>query len=324
MRCLASFNSQSSAEKTSLLYHIAWMLAQRGRRTLLVDLDPQCHLSLLALGSARLEQLWDARDASADTIYEAIRPRLERDDEVALAHREPLSEELALLVGDPALSSAEEEFSAQWSPCLANDPHARRVTSALSHAISAAAEAHRAEITLLDIGPNLSALNRAALLAASHLITPVSPDLLSLRALSHLGAWLKKWRQSLAQAPAPRDPMLSNRATPAGYIVMQHTQRLNLPDQPPQWDQRLAQTYQMSVLERSSSAPVDSPDPSLIYKIKPYRSLTSLAQELRKPMFSLKPADGALGAHQASVQQCRRDFEQLVDELCARIGLDES
>ena len=38
-------------------------------------------------------------------------------------------------------------------------------------------------------------------------------------------------------------------------------------------------------------------DPNCIAKLKDYRSLMPLAQEARKPMFFLKPADGALGAH---------------------------
>ena len=41
-------------------------------------------------------------------------------------------------------------------------------------------------------------------------------------------------------------------------------------------------------------------------QLKHYRSLMPLAQEARKPMFLLTPADGALGGHFQAAQACRR------------------
>ena len=46
-----------------------------------------------------------------------------------------------------------------------------------------------------------------------------------------------------------------------------------------------------------------------------------LAQEANKPMFMLKPADGAFGGHQAAVQECYRDFRDLALKIEDRIGL---
>lgn len=46
-----------------------------------------------------------------------------------------------------------------------------------------------------------------------------------------------------------------------------------------------------------------------------------MAMESRKPMFSLKPADGAIGAHQSNVQQCYGDFQSLVQEIAKRVKL---
>ena len=44
-------------------------------------------------------------------------------------------------------------------------------------------------------------------------------------------------------------------------------------------------------------APASGVDPYQLGALKPYRSLMPLAQEARKPMFFLRPADGALGGH---------------------------
>ena len=52
-------------------------------------------------------------------------------------------------------------------------------------------------------------------------------------------------------------------------------------------------------------------DRNCIAKLKDYRSLMPLAQEARKPMFCLKPADGALGAHTYAVTEAYKDFKNV-------------
>ena len=44
-----------------------------------------------------------------------------------------------------------------------------------------------ADLVLIDVGPNLGALNRAALVAAEDVIIPLAPDLYSLQGLRNLG-----------------------------------------------------------------------------------------------------------------------------------------
>jgi hypothetical protein len=46
-----------------------------------------------------------------------------------------------------------------------------------------------------------------------------------------------------------------------------------------------------------------------------------LAMEAHKPMFHLKPADGAIGAHGEAVKDCRNDFLRLAKKIAAAAGL---
>ena len=39
-------------------------------------------------------------------------------------------------------------------------------------------------------------------------------------------------------------------------------------------------------------------------------------------MFFLKPADGAIGGHQAAVAQCYEDFEALAIKICEEVGIE--
>jgi chromosome partitioning protein len=43
-----------------------------------------------------------------------------------------------------------------------------------------------------------------------------------------------------------------------------------------------------------------------------------MAQEARKPIFHLKPADGAIGAHVNAVRNTRKDFEKLARAIMTR------
>jgi len=59
---VAFFNNKGGVGKTSLVYHIAWMLADRGMRVVAADLDPQANLTAAFLDEDRLEQLWPDRE----------------------------------------------------------------------------------------------------------------------------------------------------------------------------------------------------------------------------------------------------------------------
>jgi hypothetical protein len=53
--------------------------------------------------------------------------------------------------------------------------------------------------------------------------------------------------------------------------------------------------------------------------LKHYRSLMPMAMEARKPVFQLKAADGAIGAHNASVKDCEKDFRALAEAILEKL-----
>jgi hypothetical protein len=111
---------------------------------------------------------------------------------------------------------------------------------------------------------------------------------------------------------------------PLGYVVMQHAARLDRPVKAyAKWMARIPATYREAVLGEASpqtGVTIDR-DPHCLSTLKHYRSLMPLAQEARKPMFSLKPADGAMGSHAKAVQDCFQDFRTLALEVAKRAGV---
>ena len=58
--------------------------------------------------------------------------------------------------------------------------------------------------------------------------------------------------------------------------------------------------------------------------LKHFRNLMPPAQKARKPMFALRPADGAIGDHANAVQDCYRDFRTLAREIARRCNVAET
>ena len=325
MKTIAFFNNKGGVGKTSLVYHLAWMYADLGLNVVAADLDPQANLTSMFLEDERLETLWTDGDHKR-TLYGAFQPLLEGTGDVAVPHVEDVSPSLSLVAGDLTLSAAEDELSGQWPDCLDRKPRAFRVLSGLWRILLAAGERVGADLVLIDVGPNLGALNRAALVAAEELVIPLAPDLYSLQGLRNLGPTLRRWREEWKERLARRPdiladlPMPDGEMQPAGYVVLQHAVRLDRPVYAyGRWMARIPGEYRRSVLDETDSgtAAIDA-DPSCIATLKHYRSLMPLAQEAHKPIFFLKPADGAIGSHMAAVQDGYRDFSHLAKRIAER------
>jgi cellulose biosynthesis protein BcsQ len=319
MKTIAFFNNKGGVGKTSLVYHLAWMYSDLGLSVVAADLDPQANLTSMFLEDDRLETLWSG--SHIETVYGALQPLLGGTGDIANPHIERVDVGLGLLVGDLSLSGAEDELSAQWPACLDRKERAFRVLSALWRILRAASDLQGANVVLIDVGPNLGALNRAALVAADYVVIPLAPDLYSLQGLRNLGPTLRRWRtewdERKVRNPVEGLALPNGSMQAAGYVVMQHAVRLDRPVKAySRWMERIPTEYRQSVLDDSLSAPLLlGDDPHCLAALKNYRSLMPLAQEARKPMFYLAPADGALGGHAAAVQDCYRDFRALAQSI---------
>lgn len=329
MKTIAFFNNKGGVGKTSLAYHLAWMYSELGLSVLAADLDPQANLTSMFLDEERLEELWPDGEHS-DTIFGAVEPLLQGTGDIAPPHVEHLAETLGLLVGDLALAASEDEFNSQWPACLDRKPRAFRVLSAFWRVIERAADARKAQLVLIDVGPNLGAINRAALITAEQVVIPLAPDLYSLQGLKNLGPTLRRWRQEWDErrqrSPVEGLSIPPGTMTPAGYVVMQHAVRRDRPVKAyDRWMARIPAVYREAVLAAKArpSQPVTvADDPNCLAALKHYRSLMPLAQEAGKPMFMLKPADGAIGGHAQAVQDCRRDFRLLAEKIAEKCGIN--
>ncbi len=247
--------------QANLVYHLAWMCADLGVCVVAADLDPQANLAGMFLADRDADDLWTP-DPPRETIHGALTPLLRGTGDVAPPAVMSPWPPLGLVAGDLALSEAEDELSSQWPQCLDGGERAFRVITALSRVLGRAREQAEADLVLIDVGPNLGAINRAALIAADFVVVPLASDLFSLQGLRNLGPtlrrWRKQWKSRLARAREISGleglGMPSGAMEPIGYVVLQHAVRLDRPVRAyARWMDAIHGEYRRSVLDESST-----------------------------------------------------------------------
>ncbi len=325
MKTLTFFNNKGGVGKTSLVYHLAWMFAELGQKVLAVDLDPQSNLTSAFLAEEDVERIWEATPPA--TVLSSLQPLMEKLGDLNDPPIHPITRNLSLLAGDLGLTEFEDRLGDGWRLALDDKPVDRadglRVSSAFYRMVAKAAQRTGASLVLLDVGPNLGALNRAALVATDYVVVPLAADLFSLHGLRNLGptlrAWRTGWKKRLDLDPDTKvGPLPAGLMQPIGYVVMQPTMRERYPVAAyRRWTERIPLEYAKHLLE--SNKPISNAN---LGTLKNYRSLAPLAQDARKPMFALRAADGAIGGHATAVRNCHDDFASLATQIAKQIGLN--
>jgi cellulose biosynthesis protein BcsQ len=304
------------------------MLAEQNFRVLAADMDPQGNLSAAFLGEEKIESL--AAEDHFFSVRYAVARIFNGTGNLRPAKTIQLADNLALLPADIYLADIEDALSDAWIKCLDRNSRAFLITQAIPAAIQDAAKAHDADVVLVDMGPNIGSLNRAVLLATSAVVVPVAADLYSIQGLRVVGSklreWREEWRERLSKVHSPELNSASKIMKPIGYVVTHHIGIVRRPIRAEyQWLMRLPEAYRTAVLgDAHGDAPSVEQDSNCIGIVKHYRSLMAIALEANKPIFKLKPGDGAIGAHISAVQDAYQDFKRLSLSIVQRAQVTQS
>lgn len=317
---LAFFNNKGNVGATSLVYHLSWMLAEIGTRVLACDLDSQANLTAAFLDERELAELLRTGTSGLPNTVSRSIASLTGANNLKMPELKLITPNLALFPGDLGLCCLEDELSAQWAQSLGSatlSPAFRGLTAFWQLAQSAATQ-HSAELVLFDLGPNLGAINRSALIGSDFLVVPLRSDLFSLEALHLLGPalrhWHRDWQKLRENWRTPNFDLPAGNMKPMGYILQQHEADLSRAySHGDNWADRISREYARSILEAEPTGT----DTNRLATLKSYRSLVRLGQEAHKPIFDLTVADGAMGSHLYAVKQAHSDYHSLAQKIRA-------
>ncbi|MDI9335871.1 MAG: AAA family ATPase [Gammaproteobacteria bacterium] len=323
------FNNKGGVGKTTLVYHLAYMLAELQIRTLAVDLDPQSNLTVMMVPDERLVEMYSA----GKSILNTLEPVFNGEGFPESANNiEEINPYLGLIPGHLTLSRYEDNFGDAWLKCLNHDVRAFGDCSIFNRLIHQAVEQFDAQVVLVDVGPNLGAINRIVTISSDYLIIPVATDLFSVQGMENLGqrlaVWQEEWKARRARIPPgisaitkqyiPEDTPIK----PIGYILMQFSARDTQPVKAySKWAHEFPETFRKFILKEETTAMASieqESDTHCVAQLKHNRSLAPLSMTARRPMFLLKPADGAIGSHLAAVRRVYEEYEKLTREILHR------
>lgn len=168
---------------------------------------------------------------------------------------------LYVIPGDVALASFEDTLSEAWPASMADSNLYRpfRILTAFWQVAQMAAKKVSADIILIDVEPNLGAINRSALIASDYIVIPLGADLFSLQGLKNLGptlrSWRSLWKKRLDNWRQPDFLLPKGAMNPIGYLVQQHSVRLSRPVKAhDKWLNRMPGVYHECVLQDSTNA----------------------------------------------------------------------
>ena len=339
---IALLNHRSGVGKTTTAFTLGWMLASRGKRVVLVDADPQCDLTALALGDKteswyeRPQRYGERRDLKAglSPAFEAMPIPIAPVDCIPVDGRDGLF----LLPGHIGLSEYDvilgiaQELSESLQT-LQNLP------GSISCLLDKTAEQLEADCLLIDMAPSLSPLNQNLLMTSDFFIVPATPDYFSAAAIASLCDLIPHWQRWSKKAHSL--PALRNAAYPfpdaaprfLGAVVQNHRPGRDATAAVLQkWTGKIKETVSGKLAPRLSEAGLALPpqvyaecrvEDFCLATVPDFNSLTAKSQKFRVPVFALSHEQlGQSGADFEkavnSRDQIRRIFSELSDKV---IGL---
>jgi len=196
---IAFFNHKGGVSKTTTTFNLGWMLAEKGKRVIIVDTDPQCNLTGMALTneSEDREERLQAIYNTCSNIKTALAPAFESQPRLIEAvDCIPIDgrDDLFLLPGHVGL--AEYEVTLGIAQELSGSIQAlKNLPGAITYLLDETAERFQADYILIDMSPSLGSINQNILMTSNFFIVPTTADFFSVMAIDSLTKILPKWHQ---------------------------------------------------------------------------------------------------------------------------------
>ncbi len=196
MAILSLFNHKGGVSKTTTTYHLGWMLANKGFKTLIVDTDPQCNLTSLIIGDEEAEDFYNGKECI--DIYSCIEP-LEKGMLGGVKKANPIptkNKNLHLLCGNLKLSGFENQLAFALT-ASEGIPAVRNMPGSLSEVLRSTKREHEFDYVLIDMSPSVGALNQCLFMSSDFFLVPTTPDFFCKQAIKSLSEVIPSWNSTI-------------------------------------------------------------------------------------------------------------------------------
>lgn len=194
-KVIALFNNKGGVSKTTTTYNLGWMLSLLGKRTLIIDTDPQCNLTGICINSAKGAKLTELYQSDISTVKSAL-------EAVFAGNPVPLSpakcfefsenSNLFLLPGHIQFSEYDTTYNiAETMTGSLN--LMKNVPGAFRTMVDLTVDKYNIEYVLVDMSPSISATNANILMQSDYFIVPCAPDYFCYMAIESLMTIFPKW-----------------------------------------------------------------------------------------------------------------------------------
>jgi cellulose biosynthesis protein BcsQ len=213
MKIISVFNNKGGVGKSTLTYHLGNSLAELGHRVLMVDLDPQCNLTICAMMEETLHQIWEEEDNYIDDFERAFAQNPEiinnprsihfilkpAEDGISEPQNVPppysIGNNIDLLPGRLSLHKYENKIAERWSGVYQGDNLSIRTVTNIRSICQRYAEMYNYEYVLIDTSPSLGILNKVIMSTVDGFFIPAQPDMFSLYGIRNIGNALQLWQR---------------------------------------------------------------------------------------------------------------------------------
>lgn len=324
MTTLSVFNNKGGVGKTTYMFHIAHILSRRGKTVLMVDLDTQGNLTGYCLEDDELHSAWSE---SGNSVYRVVEPIIRGTGDYEYRPPIKLSKaqgDLYLAPGDLRLSDYEDLLGDTWNSARGGAEAPLRTQTALNRFVKEAAREVAADVVLIDLGPNLGALNRSGLAFSDYFMTPMAPDLFSIQGTENLGnkfvSWAEQWDQIHDSWKGSGLDIPDGKPRYLGYVMQMHNTRNNDDGMTEGWKiygGKIERAVQVNIVEKIGEGRVVRWDDGdfRLGRIPNLHSLIPYSQAARKPIFDCTGRDGLRGAHQRRARESIDLFEDIITTI---------
>ena len=183
-------------------------------------------------------------------------------------------------------------------------------------------------MVLIDLGPNLGALNRTVLGGCDYFITPLLPDLFSIKGTQNLGnkfvCWHDEWENNLRKWKKQGSGILLEdlpNGTPKflGYVTQQHNIRDTKSGMTKGWSifgNQVDDAVRKNIVQQLSPFGQSVIKQNyMLGKIPNLHSLVPYSLNAHKPVYKCGSSDGLKGEHISKAKNSRKLYCDIINVI---------